>query len=302
MVERYKPWVFAKAYSVETKLRVFAVPQAGTGAPMYHGPGWTHLVEGVCELMPIELPGRSSRAGEDPYDDMRVLVRDLADALMPFLPSVEADNENPPYVLLGHSMGATVCYELACELWRRGAVLPVKLYVSGTRPPHLIAPEHDPDQLDPCLGTVCFDDFWPKFEARYGRNPALVSNSVREYLFETIQADFRLIEKYQPATKEMPQLPIPIAACCAHGDNRVTPAQLSAWKDHTSKEFTEHWFDGKRNYWGNAHRYLLDAPAKFQQWLAEDILELLPMVDPTHQPPPPHPYPPQKPDSICICS
>lgn len=70
----------------------------------------------------------------------------------------EADGAatNPPYALLGHSMGAWLVYEMAREIRRRrreeeGAPLamPRKIFVCGNRAPHLGGPGNDPDTRSP---------------------------------------------------------------------------------------------------------------------------------------------------------
>ena len=58
------------------------------------------------------------------------------------------------------------------EVTRQGMPLPVRLVVSGNRAPHLAGPQ---DDVDPTvLHTLCYTDFWPAFERRYGANPDLV--------------------------------------------------------------------------------------------------------------------------------
>ena len=51
--------------------------------------------------------------------------------------------------------------------------LPTRLIVSGNRAPHLAGPQHDVDPT--VMHTLCYRDFWPAFERRYGANADLVS-------------------------------------------------------------------------------------------------------------------------------
>ena len=50
--------------------------------------------------------------------------------------------------------------------------LPTRLIVSGNRAPHLAGPQHDVDPT--VMHTLCYRDFWPAIERRYGANVDLV--------------------------------------------------------------------------------------------------------------------------------
>jgi hypothetical protein len=111
--------------------------------------------------MPLELPGRNSRMMEPKQTSMTVLVMDVVAALTPLLGRVsDPDSEQPPFALLGHSMGAWLVYEVAKVLQARGLPLPVKLYVVANRAPHLAGWENDVDQLAPRLGMLSPQQFW----------------------------------------------------------------------------------------------------------------------------------------------
>lgn len=57
--------------------------------------------------------------------------------------------------------------------------LPTRLIVSGNRAPHLAGPHHD---VDPTVfHTLCYRDFWPAFERRYGANADLVPSKLAMY-------------------------------------------------------------------------------------------------------------------------
>lgn len=111
--------------------------------------------------MPLELPGRNSRMMEPKQTSMTVLAMDVVAALTPLLGTVgDPDGEQPPFALLGHSMGAWLVYEVAKVLQSRGLPLPVKLYVVANRAPHLAGWENDMDQLAPRLGMLSPQQFW----------------------------------------------------------------------------------------------------------------------------------------------
>merc|ERR1712232_1535396 len=189
-----------------------------------------------------------------------------------------------PFVLFGHSMGAWLAYELVHDLRRTGGPMPLKLYFSGMRAPHLCGPENDPDQIMPSLHALSSDEFWTHFERRYGKNPDLASAGIRNFVLPLLQSDFKLTETYTlprdvASDPSFLHLSVPVAALGAKGDNRYTGEQLSAWSKHTSAAFEEHWFMGKGevdpSYWGTPHRYTTDYPQPLVEWLATDLTSLL---------------------------
>ncbi|CAE8642111.1 unnamed protein product [Polarella glacialis] len=164
--------------------------------------------------------------GEElPYaESLQQLVQDILQGLGREVLSAK------PFVIFGHSFGSWVAYEIVQELARRasdGWPQPLKLYVSGYRPPQLCGSRHDPDRIQPALGALYEDEFWEHFERRYGRNPDLQVDYIRSFVVRTLQADFTLLEAYVPSSLE--PLAVPLCACCARGDSRARPGQLSAW-------------------------------------------------------------------------
>ena len=126
------------------RLRLFCLPQAGAGAWCFHN-GWSARLPPDVEVLPVELPGRNSRASEpaDAHPTLQRLASAVLDGVRHLLPGGELPGQRPPnpphYALFGHSLGAWLAYEIACEVFRRrrerGDVIPMptKLYLSGNR-------------------------------------------------------------------------------------------------------------------------------------------------------------------------
>lgn len=176
------------------------------------------------DVCPVVLPGRESRASEPPRTDLPSLVRDLAEALHPVL-------EHAPYALFGHSMGSWLAFELAREQRRRGAALPVHLFVSARRAPHL------PDRHDP-IHHLPEDAFVQAIQARYQAIPErmLERPAFLRMFLPALQADFALLERWAPM--EEPPLPVPIT--CLHGrdDHTVSRDDVLAWRGCTTADFS----------------------------------------------------------------
>ena len=195
---------------------------------------------------------------------MRDLARDLAPVLCA---------GGVPYVLVGHSFGAWVAYELARAL----PTPPLALYVSANRAPQLSGPAHDPDPEGASLATLDDEsEFWRRFEGRYGRNPDLQHPGVRRFVLPLLRADFCCLESYRgPPAGQAGALACPLVATGATGDARYTPQQLSAWAQCTSGCFRERWEEPPPHAWAPPHRFLADYPRPFQTFLADDLAALL---------------------------
>ena len=154
------------------RLRIICVPQAGMGAWAFHG--WQKAMPPGIEVLPVEPPGRNSRMNEPKPTSMGELVRGLATGLQVF------GAFDLPYVLFGHSLGGSVAFELIAEQERRGGRTPSLFIVSGVRPPHLAGAVHDADTVAPALAPLAPAEFWKQFERRYGVNPDLDDDRVRE--------------------------------------------------------------------------------------------------------------------------
>jgi len=277
----YAPWVLQgpKEPPPEApRLRLFCIPQAGMGAWAFHG--WQDALAGGCpgvEVMPVELPGRNSRLGEPAERCMPRLVARLADALAP-------EVRRAPYVLLGHSMGGWVAFELARELRRRGEPEPAHVYVSAVRAPHLCGKEHD---LDPVrLSEQPFEGFWRHFFRRYGPNPDLEHPAVQKRLFPLLHADFALLEGYvySPSPDEASDR-FPLTAWGATEDNRYTPEQLGAWRRQSNIGGGGGGEGGafRPRYFRGPHRYVVDSPGEAQAFLAADLARLLEALPEPHR-------------------
>lgn len=249
----------------KVKLRLFCVPPVGMGGACFH-PWAKALPEGV-ELMPLELPGRGFRMGEDLCtSSLPSLAKDVLDGIGRELLAAK------PFAFFGHSFGSWLAYEVVQELIRRSWPMPLKLYCSANRAPQLAGMRHDPDRLQPSLGKLEKYTFWESFDRRYGKNPDLRESYIQDMVLPILQADFSLLESYEPSGLE--PLPMPLCACCAKGDSRCRPAQLTAWSEVAGAEgFQERWFENvmKPESWATEHRYIIDNPSSLLLFLRKDL-------------------------------
>lgn len=209
----------ARAPAAGARVRLLCIPHAGAGAAHYRA--WRDALPPRVDLHLAQLPGREGRFAEPPAATMRDAVVPLADALLA--------QPGPPVVLFGHSMGGLIAFELARELRRRRAPMPLHLLVAAHRAPHLPYPRaplrHLPDaRLRDAL-------------AAFGGTPREVLDhpELLDLVIPTLRADLALCETYHHASE--PPLDLPLTAYGGHDDALVPTGDLDAWRRHTTAPF-----------------------------------------------------------------
>ncbi|MFD5698625.1 thioesterase II family protein [Streptomyces lasiicapitis] len=180
---------------------------------------WPDLLGPGVTVVPVLLPGRGLRLGEAPYTDMAPLARDVTDALL------AAGHVHDCYTLFGHSMGALLAYEVACELRERGQPGPRHVFVSGSRAPHLYdgpdgqgLGDDDLRQLVHELGALGSGDEVGRFYL--------------ERRLPVLRADLTLCARYRWRPRR--PLDCPMTAFSAAGDPIAPRAHVEAWRPYTS--------------------------------------------------------------------
>ncbi|WP_432069908.1 thioesterase II family protein [Streptomyces sp. AA1529] len=216
-------------------VRLVCIPYAGGTASLFRE--WQrHLGPGI-EVVPVQLPGRGLRMREEPYQATAPLVSDLASAL-------EEAGLCRDYALFGHSMGALLAYELACELRERGRQEPCHLYVSGSRPPHLYGRRADHLLSDDELRALVQD------LGGLERDRA-VDAAYFERRLPVLRADLRVCETY----RWRPRLPLrcPMTAFSASRDALASAPQTEAWREYTTGSFLRHHLEGGHFFLDGGH-------------------------------------------------
>lgn len=208
-------------------LRLVCLPCAGGGTAAFHR--WRPALPKQIDLVPISLPGHDGRLAEPLRTDLRLLVQDLANDLSPAM--------DRPYVLLGHSLGAWVAFELACELRRRGARPPELLIVVAVRPPVT-------KMGGSLLHTLPNDQFLTAVQARYDGIPqAILANAeLLQLLLPVLRADVEMGETYRYTPE--PPLDVELLALGGSEDPAVSADQLAEWSRHTARNCTVQLFPG----------------------------------------------------------
>lgn len=197
-------------------LRLFCFPYAGGASEVYRS--WQRWFPEQVDLCLVHLPGRGKRLRENAFTDTLALVKAIADRMPPEI--------DVPYALYGHSMGATLAFELARELFRRGCASPRHLFVSGRRAPQRKRTERSTFNLP-------HDEFIAELRRLNGTPREVLENpELLELFMGLLRADFEMVETYQYHPGEPLSCPITVYGGV---DDKEVPAQgCDEWKEQTS--------------------------------------------------------------------
>lgn len=183
------------------------------------------------DLLPMALPGHDGRLNEPPATDLRILANTLREELSRFA-------LDRPFVLLGHSMGALLAFELARSLREHDHTPPQLLILSGCRPPHAIRTPKSP------IHGLPDRELLAALQDRYGGIPTVVRDNpeIWKVLLPALRADFQMIETYTYV--EEPPLDVPMLVLGGTEDPVVSAAQLMEWRQYTTRDFSVRQFPG----------------------------------------------------------
>jgi medium-chain acyl-[acyl-carrier-protein] hydrolase len=207
-------------------LRLFCFPYAGGSAMVYqhwqqHAPDWLQ----VC---PLELPRRGRLYAENQFGSIAELATAIASTLHPYA--------NIPYALFGHSMGAIIAYEVACELEAAGRAPPRKLFVSGACAPFLA-------RKKPPVSHLADTEFLAHVRDLNGTPAEVLANKeLMAILLPILRADFALCERYR--MRRLQLLQAPITTLAGDKDDEITASDVQEWKRLTSGPFHSVRFPG----------------------------------------------------------
>lgn len=200
--------------------RVFAFPYAGASAVAYHE--WGAALGSDIELVSLQYPGRGllttltlCRRIDEIVDVCREVILALGEV---------------PFYFFGHSMGATVAFELTNRLRAEGDPMPQALIVSSRAAPgaHSSLPFN--------VVGISDEELLARV-TRYGgmRQEILRSPEMLEIVLPILRADLEALNvwRYEPRAP----LDLPILALGGDRDGAVPPEHLDGWRALTRGTF-----------------------------------------------------------------
>lgn len=229
----------------EGKTIFLAFPYAGVGASFYYS--WQKLLQDVCQVWAVQLPGREERMGDGYYTD----IKEVAELVVQ-----QIENVKCPIVIYGHSMGTKIAYEVE----RRLEVLhkDVKLIiVSGCGIPTEEEPEfiaHLPD-----------DVFIEKVMGYNGIPTELAEDKeIVKFFLPTLRADFVLSESYK--CEELNRGNVPVRAMGGTEDTEADENAMKKWKKLNPENFEYKMYEGSHFFIKEKQHMVVD---QIIDWIIE---------------------------------
>ncbi|MFE6358461.1 salicylate synthase [Streptomyces sp. NPDC057806] len=205
-------WFRRYAPRPDASARIVCFGPAG-GAPAFYR-DWARAVPDDVEVLSVVLPGRERRLAEPALTDMDRLADNAAAALLTVL--------DRPTVLFGHSMGASVAFEVTRRLEASGGRRPAALVVSGRPSPRRLlerpspVADYDDDQIVAYLRGL-------------GGTPdeLLDDPEARELILPPCRADFQVIGRYAPGFH--PRITTPLLVVLGDQDASVPVWDAARW-------------------------------------------------------------------------
>jgi pyochelin biosynthetic protein PchC len=190
---------------------LLVLPHAGGSAHTYAQ--WREPLPSGIGLLLGQYPGRGARFSEP----LPSTMDDLAGPVLRCLPP-DADD----LVVVGHSMGSLVAFEVARRLTAEGRP-PRALVASACRAPHL----PNPSPVRP--RSLTDDDLVTVIKARGGTDGEILDEpELREIIVPSIRADFAIDDDYR-YTGTMPALDCPVTVVGGASDPVVPMPALLEW-------------------------------------------------------------------------
>ncbi|MDJ0697135.1 MAG: thioesterase II family protein [Mastigocoleus sp. MO_167.B18] len=234
------PWVICPKPNPHARVRLFCFHYAGGGTLSFRN--WADDLFPGIEVYLIQLPGRERRLMESAFTRIEPLVKELKQAIIPYL--------EQPFALLGYSMGALLAFELARSLRRdRRKISPEHLFVCARRAPQIPATKKPIHKLsDP--------EFLQELR-RLGGTPdeILANKELMELFIPTLRADFAVLETYN--YYDEPPLNFPITAFGGSEDTEASREELAAWSLQTGADFNLHILPGDHFFLNSTRSGLL---------------------------------------------
>ncbi|WP_432842512.1 thioesterase II family protein [Dactylosporangium sp. CA-092794] len=232
-------WIRRYNTAPGSPIRLACLPHAG-GSASFFVPVSRGLHPRI-EVLAVQYPGRQDRRGEPSVADIPTLARLVAAELAGWL--------DRPLALFGHSMGATLGFEVGRILEKEHGQAPAWLFASGRRAPSRHRDERVHEQDD--NGLIA------EMRRLSGTDAGILGDEeLLRMILPAIRNDYRAAETYRYTPG--PPLSCPITALVGDADPKVTVGEAESWREHTSAAFDLKVYPGGHFYLAKQQRAVLE--------------------------------------------
>ncbi|NLU76618.1 thioesterase [Streptomyces sp. HNM0575] len=223
-IRRYHP-------APDARRQLVCLPHAGGSASFFH-PVSARL-SSVAEVLAVQYPGRQDRRDETGPSDLATMADLVYGALREHLRA-------RPTALFGHSMGATLAFEVTRRFEADGGQLS-RLFVSGRRAPsryrdervHLMEDDGILEELKNLAGT---------------ESSLLGDEEIQRLILPALRSDYTAIETYRCEPGAAVEAPVTVLT--GDSDPKTSLDEAEDWRHHTKGDFDLRVFPGGHFYLG----------------------------------------------------
>ncbi|ALL83769.1 oleoyl-ACP hydrolase [Pseudonocardia sp. EC080619-01] len=229
-------WVRCFHPAPERPVQLVCFPHAGGSASFYF-PVSAQL-QSDAEVFAVQYPGRQDRRREISPGDLHTLADQVHAALRDSL-------QDRPTVFFGHSMGATLAFEVARRHEAGGGEI-AHLFASGRRAPSRVRDEN--------VHRLTDEGIVEELTLLAGTDTALLGDEeILRMILPAIRSDYQAIETYRCAPGATVRAPLTVLT--GDSDPKTSHDEAESWRDHTTGPFDLHVRPGGHFFLGS------DAPA-----------------------------------------
>ncbi|WP_235787818.1 thioesterase II family protein [Streptococcus sanguinis] len=198
----------------------------------------------------VELSGRGRRVHEQLYDSFSEAVNDIYEQVQELI-------RMGPYVILGHSMGSWLAYELYYKIIEEKAPLPIHIFFSGNRSPYT---KQELSVMN--LNDEEFIDYIIKNHE--ATKKIFEVKKLRKLFLPILRSDYKIMEEYQPSLKKE-KIKVSISTLGGGADPLLSKGFYD-WGELTEQDFTNKIYDGK-------HFYIFENFKEVSDFMKETLLQ-----------------------------
>ena len=233
------------------KIKTFLLPYSG--ASKYSYAAYVKSAPSFLEMIPIEIPGRGARAGEEPLTNIHKIVDDVFKQVKKDLWS--------PYAIYGHSLGSLLGYLLTHKILQAGLSAPLHLFFTGCVAPSL----RYRGLVDHLLPR---DKFIERIKELEGSpNDILNNQELMDFFLPILRADFQAASEFQYENK--PPFDVDMTILIG-SDDEASYEEALAWQKETRKKIEVKTLPGN-------HFFIFDHTQEIMEMLAKKINLKLPV-------------------------
>lgn len=242
-------WIRRYTSAADAPIRLVCFPHAGGSASFFY-PLAGALPD--VDVISLQYPGRQDRRREPSIPDIAGYTEQIAEVL--------ATLPRRPTVFFGHSMGATLAFEVTHRLADSPAQAPKAIVVSGRRGPST--------HRDESVHLRDDNGIIEEIKLLNGTNVALLGDEeILRMALPSIRSDYRAIETYTcPADRVVH---CPVTVLIGDSDPRASLAEARNWRQHTTSDFRMRTFPG-------GHFYLTDHQPDIIAEISTELAKLAP--------------------------